>query len=75
VVPSKANFFLVRVGDAKAFRTALLKHGILVRDCSSFGLPDYIRIAARTMPECQKLITTIQALKRDGELDANIGRR
>jgi len=66
VVPSKTNFFLVRVGDAKAFRTALLKHGILVRDCSSFGLPDYIRIAARTMPECQKLITAIQTLKRDG---------
>ena len=72
LVPSDTNFFLVRVGDARAFRTALLRHGILVRDCSSFGLPEYIRIAPRTMPECQKFIATIEKLKRDGELDANL---
>jgi len=72
VIPSKTNFFLVRVGDGKTFRSALLRHGILVRDCASFGLPEYIRIAPRTMPECQKLIATIQALKHGGELDANI---
>jgi len=70
LVPSSTNFFLVRVGDAKAFRTALLRHGILVRDCTSFGLPEYVRIAPRTMPECQKLITTIQSLKQEGKLDA-----
>ena len=72
LVPSKANFFLVKVGNGRGFRFALLKRGILVRDCSSFGLPEYIRIAVRTMPECRKLIATIQALKRDGELDANL---
>ena len=72
VIPSKTNFFLVRVGDGKTFRSALLKHGILVRDCASFGLPEYIRIAPRTMPECRKLIATIQALKCGGGLDANI---
>ena len=72
LVPSKSNFFLVRVNDAKAFRTALLKHGILVRDCTSFGLPEYVRIAPRTMPECQRLIATIEALKHEGELDASI---
>jgi len=72
VIPSKTNYFLVRVGDGKTFRSALLKHGILVRDCASFGLPEYIRIAPRIMPECRKLIATIQALKRGGGLDTNI---
>ena len=72
VIPSKTNFFLVRAGDGKKFRSALLRRGIMVRDCASFGLPEYVRIAPRTMPECQKLIATIQALKRGGELDANI---
>jgi histidinol-phosphate aminotransferase len=72
VVPSKTNFFLVEVASAKAFRTALLRHGMLVRDCTSFGLPQYIRIAPRTMPECQKLIATLKALKREGELGASI---
>ena len=66
LVPSKANYFLVRVGNAKEFRTALLKHGILVRNCSSFGLPEYVRIAPRTMPECRKLITIIKELKLEG---------
>ncbi|MCL0052949.1 histidinol-phosphate transaminase [Dehalococcoidales bacterium] len=72
LISSDTNFFLMKVGDAKAFRTALLRHGILVRDCTSFGLPEYVRIAPGTMPQCQKLIATIQALKQEGELDASI---
>ena len=69
-LPSRTNFFLVRVDNGKAFRNALLRQGILVRDCTSFGLPEYIRIAARTMPECQRLIATIQAMKGKRELEA-----
>jgi histidinol-phosphate aminotransferase len=63
LLPSDAHFFLMRVGNAKKFRTALLKHGILVRDCASFGLPEYIRIAPRTMPDCRKLIAAIKTVK------------
>jgi histidinol-phosphate aminotransferase len=59
-LPSQTNFFLVRVGNAAAFRQALLKRGILVRDCTSFGLPQYIRLAPRTLPDCRKLIETIK---------------
>ncbi|MFC2001770.1 pyridoxal phosphate-dependent aminotransferase [Chloroflexota bacterium] len=66
-LPSDANFFLVRVGNAGVFRTNLLKHGILVRDCTSFGLPEYIRLAPLTMPECQKLIGIVRSLKHEGE--------
>lgn len=73
VVPSKTNFFLVKVANAKAFHTALLRHGMLVRDCTSFGLPEYIRIAPRTMPECRKLIATLEALKSKGEPGAATG--
>ena len=57
---SQTNFFLVKVGNATAFRQALLKKGILVRDCTSFGLPQYIRLAPRALPECQKLIEAIK---------------
>ncbi len=63
LVPSETNFFLVKVASAKDFRTALLRQGILVRDCTSFGLPEYVRIAARTMPECAKLIDTIREMR------------
>ncbi len=72
VLPSKTNFFLVKVGNGRKFRACLLRHGIMVRDCASFGLPEYIRIAPRTMAECQKLVATIRALKHTGELDASI---
>ena len=40
--PSDANFVLVR---APGLRDRLAPHGILVRDCASFGLPDHVRIA------------------------------
>jgi len=71
VLPSRTNFFLVKVGNGRKFRACLLRHGIMVRDCASFGLPEYVRIAARTMPECRQLITTIKILKREGELDTS----
>lgn len=59
-LPSQTNFFLVEVGNCAEFRQALLKSGILVRDCASFGLPHCIRLAPRTLPECQRLITAIK---------------
>lgn len=59
-LPSQANFFLVKVTKAAEFRRALLERGILVRDCTSFGLPDYIRLAPRSLPECQRLIEVIK---------------
>lgn len=45
VVAGAANFLMVDVGDAKTARLGLLRQGICVRDCSSFGLPSYIRLA------------------------------
>ena len=62
-LPSEANFFLVKVGDASKFRHELLKRKMLVRDCSSFGLPGYIRIAPRTLPECQSLVAAIKEVR------------
>jgi len=61
-LPSQAHFFLLNVGNATQFRQQLLKYGIIVRDCSSFGLPQYIRIAPRTQPECERLIHAIYDL-------------
>jgi len=38
---------------------------ILVRDCSSFGLPQYIRIAPRTLSECRILVAAIKEIRKD----------
>lgn len=56
---SAANFFLLEVGDAPGFRRQLLEHGCCVRDCTSFGLPQFVRIGVRTLPECQTLVEVI----------------
>jgi histidinol-phosphate aminotransferase len=59
VEPSLANFVLVHMADGARVRRALLPHGLVVRDCASFGLPDGVRIACRLPAECQRLIETI----------------
>jgi histidinol-phosphate aminotransferase len=68
LLPSDAHYFLVKVGKAQEFRISLLRHGIQVRDGTSLGLPEYIRIAPRTLPECRKLIDVVGKLKEKGEL-------
>ena len=68
LLPSDTHYFLVKVGNAQEFRITLLRHGIQVRDGTSLGLPEYIRISPRTMPECQKLIDIVGKLKKKGEL-------
>jgi histidinol-phosphate aminotransferase len=63
VIPTQTNFFLVKTGNATEIRKKLLGKKILVRDCTSFGLPEYIRIAPRTMSECRFLVTAIKDCK------------
>jgi histidinol-phosphate aminotransferase len=60
VCPTAANFLLVKVGNAKRLRYELLEHGMCVRDCSSFGLPEFIRVGVRTLPECMHLISVLK---------------
>ena len=62
-VPSATHYFLVEVGDAAAFRSALLQHGVMVRDCTSFGLPQYVRIATRRPAENARLLEAIREVR------------
>jgi histidinol-phosphate aminotransferase len=62
VPPSAANFLLAEVGDAPSYRDKLARKGMFVRDCTSFGLPEYIRIGIRSLPDCQRLIQVMEGL-------------
>ena len=65
----RANFLLVRVGDAAAIRMRLLReHRVCVRDCASFGLPEHVRIGVRRMEDCRRLAGALQEVlgKTDG---------
>jgi len=64
-VPSSTGFALVPVGDAAALRHRMLTgHRVLVRDCTSFGLPGFVRLAARPAAERARLITALGAAMR-----------
>ena len=65
-LPSRANFWLVEVGDAAGLRRELLRRGILLRDCASFGLPGHARIAARPLDECERLLDVVSGLVSSG---------
>ena len=62
VLPSAANFVLVDVADAQLWRDQLMRLGIFVRDCASFGLPSYIRIGIRALPDCQRLVAAMETV-------------
>ncbi len=58
--PSDANFILVHTPvEARIVCERLRSHFILVRDCSSFGLPSSIRVAVRTREENIHLLEAI----------------
>ncbi|MBN1312252.1 MAG: histidinol-phosphate aminotransferase family protein [Anaerolineae bacterium] len=59
-VPSMTHYFLVDVGGGAQFRHRLLARRIQVRDCASFGLPAYARIAARRPEENAQLLAAIE---------------
>jgi L-threonine-O-3-phosphate decarboxylase len=65
-LPSATHFFLVHVGDGATFRRTLLRQGILVRDCASFGLPHYVRIATRRPEENARLLEAIRTMFSKG---------
>jgi threonine-phosphate decarboxylase len=64
-IPSSANYLLVNYGKNVApLCTSLAQNSILVRDCTSFGLPECIRIAVRTHEENVQLLEVMAACLR-----------
>jgi histidinol-phosphate aminotransferase len=60
-VPSTTHFFLLPVTHGATLRRALLRHDILVRDCASFGLPTYVRLATRRPEDNARLLAALKA--------------
>lgn len=59
-LPSSLPFFLLRVNDAIRTRNQLLKEGILVRDCESFGLENTLRISTQTESVNARLMSALR---------------
>lgn len=65
VIPSSTHYCLVDVSDYGSgtyWRRRLLPHGLQVRDCTSFGLPNYVRVGTRLPGQNRRLLQTWQAV-------------
>ena len=60
-VPSATCFALVAVADPAGLRRRLLvRHHVMIRDCASFGLPGYVRLAARPAGDRARLVAALE---------------
>ncbi len=55
-------YLTLEVGNAATVAADLLKLGIRVRDCASYGLPDRIRVSTRRPEENAHLITALKTV-------------
>ncbi len=63
-LPSEANFLLVHAGPtADALVQALRQRRIAVRGCTSFGLPEYVRLAVRPPAEQDALLRALSEIR------------
>ncbi|MFB6352900.1 MAG: histidinol-phosphate transaminase [Halobacteriales archaeon] len=58
---SHANFVLADVGDATAVAEAVRRQGVIVRDCTSFGLPGCVRVTCGTPEESERAVEALNA--------------
>ena len=63
VMKSYANFVLVEVGNAMKSFEQLKNKGIIVRDCTSFGMPEYIRVTCGNRGQTKRVVGEINDLK------------
>ena len=66
--PTTANYMLVPVADPADLRQTLLGRKIVVRDCTSFGLPSFIRLATQRPKDNQFLLDTLADLAQPNEI-------
>lgn len=59
---SQGNFVLADVDDATRVTNALEERGVIVRDCSSFGLPSCIRITCGTKETTRQATSAINSV-------------
>ncbi|MUV86330.1 histidinol-phosphate transaminase [Natronomonas sp. CBA1123] len=59
---SSGNFVLCEVGDGSAVAEAAQREGVIVRDTTSFGLPECIRVTCGTREETERAVEVLNEL-------------
>jgi len=63
LLPTTTSYALIQTGQAALTRQKLLQHRLLVRDGTSFGLPEYVRIAAQRPEQNRRLIAAMKEME------------
>lgn len=61
-LPTTVNYFLIPVDHPARLRAQLLRQRILIRDCTSFGLPKMIRLATQRPDDNRRLLNALAAI-------------
>lgn len=61
---SDTCFFLLRMEDPAVVRNALLRDGLVVRDCQSFGMKNHLRIAVHDPVHNLRLVHALAGLQQ-----------
>ncbi|HEY9247773.1 MAG TPA: histidinol-phosphate transaminase [Rariglobus sp.] len=64
IVPSVANFMLVRVGDGARVFVELQKRGVIVRPMRPYGMPEWLRVTVGTPAQNERFLTTLASVLR-----------
>lgn len=59
-------FLTLEVGNARRVTADLLERGVRVRDCTSYGHPDRIRVSTRTPEENARLLEALEQVQTGG---------
>jgi histidinol-phosphate aminotransferase len=62
LVPSVANFILVKVGEGARMFDALQRRGVIVRPMASYGMPEWLRITVGTKAQNERVLAELRAL-------------
>ena len=66
--PSEGNFILADVGDATRVAEMARNRGLILRDCTSFGLPGCLRVSCGTRDQTRQATETINQVLQDLQL-------
>ncbi len=66
IVPSRANFMLVKVGEGRRVFEALQRKKVIVRPVAGYAMPEWIRVTVGTAHENKRLIHAMKELMQEG---------
>ena len=64
IVPSAANFIMVKVGEGRRWFEDLQREKVIVRPLDGYGLPDHIRITVGTLKQNKRTVEAIRFIQQ-----------